>query len=193
MTNPTIGHDDSGLNLPTYAPLRFPIETPPAYGEFIEVTPEIYWLRGSMPMALNHINVYLIKDGDGWTVLDTGIATPQIQQGWRDMLGRLGGGPVKRVIVTSDDPHRHPAGSFPAEVEVGEEARVLPTRCRGHEAQRGRRKERREEQQQERTQHEVDHRPHRARGARGAAPPSRCGGTRPRSASAARTLQPSTF
>lgn len=104
MTNPTIGHDDSGLNLPTYAPLRFPIETPPAYGEFIEVTPEIYWLRGSMPMALNHINVYLIKDGDGWTVLDTGIATPQIQQGWRDMLGRLGGGPVKRVIVT----HFHP-------------------------------------------------------------------------------------
>jgi glyoxylase-like metal-dependent hydrolase (beta-lactamase superfamily II) len=102
-TGPTIGHDDSGLNLPTHAPLVFPIETPPAFGEFIQVAPEIYWLRGSMPMVLNHINVYLIKDGDGWTVLDTGIATPAIQGAWRNMIAQLGG-PIKRVIVT----HYHP-------------------------------------------------------------------------------------
>jgi len=99
-----MNHDDSGLNLPTPAPLRFPFETPPAFGQFMQVAPEIFWLRGSMPMALNHINIYLIKDGNGWTVLDTGISTPEIQQGWRDMIQQLGGGPVKRVIVT----HFHP-------------------------------------------------------------------------------------
>ena len=26
-----------------------------------------------LPFRLNHVNVYLIDDGDGWAVLDTGI------------------------------------------------------------------------------------------------------------------------
>ncbi|MGK2871145.1 MAG: MBL fold metallo-hydrolase [Alphaproteobacteria bacterium] len=104
MTDATIGHDDSGLDMPTYAPLRFPFETPPAFGEFMQVTPEIYWLRGSLPMALNHINIYLIKDGDGWTVLDTGVGSKDIQQAWARMIDALGGGPIKKVIVT----HFHP-------------------------------------------------------------------------------------
>ena len=28
-----------------------------------------------MPMALDHINIWLLEDGDGWTVVDTGLAS----------------------------------------------------------------------------------------------------------------------
>jgi glyoxylase-like metal-dependent hydrolase (beta-lactamase superfamily II) len=104
MTNATMGHDDSGLDLPTPAPLRFPFEKPPAFGEYMQVAPGIYWLRAALSSALNHINVYLLKDGDGWTIVDTGISSKDTQQSWVKMIAELGGGPVKRVLVT----HFHP-------------------------------------------------------------------------------------
>ena len=53
--------------------LVFPAPEPPPTGEVIEIAPGILWARIPLPFRLNHINVYLIEDGDGWAVLDTGI------------------------------------------------------------------------------------------------------------------------
>jgi len=60
-----------------------------------------------MPLAfaLDHINLWLIADGLGWTIIDCGYATDTTRAAWEDILDRhLEGRPVTRVIVT----HCHP-------------------------------------------------------------------------------------
>jgi glyoxylase-like metal-dependent hydrolase (beta-lactamase superfamily II) len=58
-----------------------------------------------LPMALNHINVWALADGDGWTVIDTGMLTGETTAAWQSAFsGVLGGRPVGRVICT----HMHP-------------------------------------------------------------------------------------
>lgn len=85
--------------------LRFPYPQPPAAGEFFEIAPGILWLRVPLPFRLNHINIFLIDDGDGWAVLDTGIANRATQELWEALVpGRLGGRKLTRLIVT----HFHP-------------------------------------------------------------------------------------
>ena len=54
--------------------LAYPFAEPPATGAFIEVAPGILWIRIPLPFRLDHVNIFLIEDGDGWAVLDTGIA-----------------------------------------------------------------------------------------------------------------------
>src|SRR5947209_15827156 len=53
--------------------LVYPFPTVPAAGETIEVAPGILWVRMPLPFRLNHVNLYLIEDGDGYAVLDAGI------------------------------------------------------------------------------------------------------------------------
>ena len=35
--------------------------------------PGILWARLPLPMALDHVNVYALDEGDSWTVIDTGL------------------------------------------------------------------------------------------------------------------------
>lgn len=87
------------------APLSYPFETPPAEGEAIEVAPGILWLQLPLPMALNHVNVYALDDGDGWTLIDTGVHSKRsVALMERILSGPLGGKPVRRVVMT----HHHP-------------------------------------------------------------------------------------
>jgi glyoxylase-like metal-dependent hydrolase (beta-lactamase superfamily II) len=85
--------------------LVFPSPEPPAPGETIEVAPGILWARIPLPFRLNHINVYLIDDSDGWAILDTGIGNDETRAVW-DALARgpLAGRRFTRLIVT----HFHP-------------------------------------------------------------------------------------
>ena len=77
----------------------------PPLGETWEVAPGVRWLRMPLPFKLNHINLWLLRDGDGWTIVDTGINTEETRGAWdRVFAGRLDGLPVRRVIVT----HFHP-------------------------------------------------------------------------------------
>lgn len=85
--------------------IRFPHEAPPAEGAAIEVAPGVLWLRLPLPMALDHVNIYALDEGDGWTLIDTGMNTARtraICEGW--LNGPLAGKPVTRVVLT----HYHP-------------------------------------------------------------------------------------
>lgn len=85
--------------------LRFPFETAPAEGEVHEVAEGILWMRLPLPMALDHVNVFALDDGDGWTLIDSGMASKRSRAIWEALLsGPLGGKPVRRLIVT----HHHP-------------------------------------------------------------------------------------
>ena len=85
--------------------LDFPYAEPPAPGQVIEVAPGILWARIPLPFRLNHINVYLIDDGDGWAILDTGIGNDATRAVWEALIaGPLAGRKLTRLIVT----HFHP-------------------------------------------------------------------------------------
>jgi glyoxylase-like metal-dependent hydrolase (beta-lactamase superfamily II) len=85
--------------------LTYPLQSPPPPGETLEIAPGVHWLRMQLPLALDHINLWVLEDGDGWTVIDTGMQTPDIAAAWRTLIaGPLGDRPVKRVICT----HMHP-------------------------------------------------------------------------------------
>jgi glyoxylase-like metal-dependent hydrolase (beta-lactamase superfamily II) len=85
--------------------LTYPCGAPPAPGEAIEVAAGVLWMRLPMPMALDHINLWAIADGDGWTIIDAGLRTPPSIKGWEAALaGPLGARPVRRVLCT----HMHP-------------------------------------------------------------------------------------
>lgn len=69
------------------------------------VAPGVYWLRMPLPMALDHINLWLLADDDGWTVIDTGISLPPTVELWEQVFTQhLNDLPIKRVLVT----HLHP-------------------------------------------------------------------------------------
>lgn len=87
------------------AKIRYPFETPPAEGEAIEVAEGVLWMRLPLPMALDHVNIYALDDGDGWTIIDTGFCTARTKEIWQTLMaGPLAGKPITRVIVT----HHHP-------------------------------------------------------------------------------------
>jgi glyoxylase-like metal-dependent hydrolase (beta-lactamase superfamily II) len=91
------------MNAP--AGLVFPFPDPPQEGDALEVAPGILWARLPLPMALDHVNIYALDDGDSWTVFDTGLDTARIRGAWGKLLaGPLRGKRVGRVIVS----HHHP-------------------------------------------------------------------------------------
>ncbi len=88
-------------------------EALPALGSTIEVAPGVRWLRMPLPFALDHINLWLVRDAmaadgvttEGWTIVDCGIADDRTRAAWQQIFaGQLGGLPVLRVIAT----HMHP-------------------------------------------------------------------------------------
>lgn len=86
----------------------YPFATPPAGGQMRQVAPGIHWLRMPLPFALNHINLWLLEDDSGWTIVDTGFALDTVKECWRQVLAQLAatahGGRVSRILVT----HFHP-------------------------------------------------------------------------------------
>lgn len=85
--------------------LTYPFAGPPGSGEAVAVADGVLWMRLSMPIALDHINVYAVRDGEGWAIVDTGLNISSSREGWDALLaGPLEGLPVTRVICT----HLHP-------------------------------------------------------------------------------------
>jgi glyoxylase-like metal-dependent hydrolase (beta-lactamase superfamily II) len=80
--------------------LTFPHPAPPQPGETIEVAPGLLWVRLALPYRLDHVNVYLIEDGEGFAVLDTGLDDAPTRAAWETLLaGALRGRPLSRIII----------------------------------------------------------------------------------------------
>ena len=85
--------------------INFPYAATPVGSKPVEVVGGLFWFRLPLPMQLNHVNAYAARDADGWTIIDTGMDTPETRQIWTGALnGQLSGAPLRRVIVT----HHHP-------------------------------------------------------------------------------------
>ena len=91
---------------PLESELSYPFgDTLPASGAALQVAPGVRWIRMGLPFALNHINLWLLDDGDGWAVVDCGIANDPTRAAWEQVFSEvLDGRPITRVIVT----HCHP-------------------------------------------------------------------------------------
>ena len=85
--------------------IHHPWAKPPAEGQAIEIAEHILWMRLPLPMALDHVNVYALDDGDGWTIVDTGLSSRRTKAIWTALIeGPLRTKPIRRLIVT----HHHP-------------------------------------------------------------------------------------
>ena len=95
---------------PQESALQYPLgETLPEPGRAIEVAPGVRWLRMRLPFALDHINLWLLRDRldgqEGWTIVDCGIADEATRALWEQVFAHeLQGLPVLRLVVT----HMHP-------------------------------------------------------------------------------------
>jgi glyoxylase-like metal-dependent hydrolase (beta-lactamase superfamily II) len=91
-----------GLHDQVVHPLEERIPQP---GEAIAVAPGVWWIRMPLPFALDHINLWILEDGDGFTLVDTGFGVQATWDLWeRHFTGVMAGRPVKNVVVT----HYHP-------------------------------------------------------------------------------------
>lgn len=81
----------------------------PDPGSTLEVAPGVRWIRMVLPFALNHINLWLLRDEidgrEGWSVVDCCISRDEARVQWEQIFAtQLDGLPILRVIVT----HMHP-------------------------------------------------------------------------------------
>jgi glyoxylase-like metal-dependent hydrolase (beta-lactamase superfamily II) len=95
------------MDSPSRAPsgLTFPFPQAPAGGTWVEVAPGLHWVRMPLPFALDHINLWVLRDRHGWTLIDTGLNSETTRSHWEQIFVHgLAGRPVQRLIVT----HYHP-------------------------------------------------------------------------------------
>lgn len=85
-----------------YDPLSYQFEDQiPKPGEVTKIADGVLWIRMPMMGNLDHINVWLLRDNDGWTIVDTGIHNDDVQKHWETIFEKhLDGKPITRVIAT---------------------------------------------------------------------------------------------
>lgn len=72
-----------------------------AYDGPVEVAPGILLVRIPLPIRLNHVNVYLFEEQDGWTIFDTGMNDDRCRETWEGVFADvIRGRPIKRLIVS---------------------------------------------------------------------------------------------
>lgn len=92
------------------ARLHYPLgDALPEAGRALTVAPGVKWIRMGLPFALDHINLWLLRDtldgAEGWTVVDCCISRDEAKAQWEQVFANeLEGLPILRVIVT----HMHP-------------------------------------------------------------------------------------
>ena len=86
-------------------PVQYEYSFQPELGGAVDILPGLKWVRLPLPFMLGHINVWLLQDGDGWAIVDTGIYSGVTRTAWENIVStELAGAPVSRVLVT----HLHP-------------------------------------------------------------------------------------
>ncbi len=107
-------HHTAAMN-PLEHQIHYPLgDALPAEGATLEVAPGVRWVRMGLPFALDHINLWLLRDRqpdadgalvDGWTIVDCCIDSAATRAQWEQVFANcLEGLPILRVIVT----HMHP-------------------------------------------------------------------------------------
>jgi glyoxylase-like metal-dependent hydrolase (beta-lactamase superfamily II) len=85
--------------------LDYPFTAPPAPGTTLAVAPAIHWLRMPLPFALDHINLWLLEEEDGFTLIDCGYGDAPTRALWEaHFTTTMRGRPLVRIIAT----HYHP-------------------------------------------------------------------------------------
>ncbi len=85
--------------------LSFPFAEAPPPGGVQPIAPGVLWLRLPLPYRLDHVNIYLLEQPGGWTVLDAGLGDARSRALWEAALsGPLSEGRLNGLIVT----HFHP-------------------------------------------------------------------------------------
>ena len=83
----------------------YPFADYPESGRAIEVAPGVHWLSSPLPFRLRAINLFLLEDEGGWTIVDCGYGREDARAQWELVWkSTLAGRPVTRLIVT----HFHP-------------------------------------------------------------------------------------
>ena len=88
--------------------LAYPCDPAPEAGQAKEVAPGLWWIRMRLPFALNHINLWALRDkddaGEGWALVDTGIGGAVTATAWQELFAGPLAGRITRVFIT----HMHP-------------------------------------------------------------------------------------
>ena len=87
-----------------HIPIEYPFADVPAPGEPVRIAHGISWVRMPLPFdALDHINLWLLDDGDDLVIVDTGFGDDATREYWTRILA-ANGRRVTRIVVT----HFHP-------------------------------------------------------------------------------------
>jgi glyoxylase-like metal-dependent hydrolase (beta-lactamase superfamily II) len=93
------------MDLTTSRDIELLTDRAPAPGELTEVATNLYWARLPLPMRLNHVNLWFMREGEGWLVVDAGFDAKACRDAWEKLIaGPLAGLPVRRLVLT----HGHP-------------------------------------------------------------------------------------
>lgn len=86
--------------------LTYPFgRTAPEPGKVIALADGVGWTRSPVPWSLDHINLWLLDEDDGYAIVDTGLDLPPARDAWEVLFaGPLAGRTATRVLVT----HFHP-------------------------------------------------------------------------------------
>lgn len=85
--------------------MYYPFPTPPAPGATLDVAPGVKWLRMPLPFALDHINLWLVDEHDGHTLVDAGYGDAATRSLWdAHCASTLKLRPILKIIAT----HYHP-------------------------------------------------------------------------------------
>ena len=70
----------------TETPLNFPWTDAPGPATAKEVAPGVHWIRMPLPFALDHINLWLLDDGEGLALVDSGFDSVATKENWEALF-----------------------------------------------------------------------------------------------------------
>jgi glyoxylase-like metal-dependent hydrolase (beta-lactamase superfamily II) len=98
LTDPDEAYSHKGLTYPLG-------RRGPGLGEIVSLADGVGWARLPIPGSLKHINVWVLDDGEGVALVDTGLDIAPCREAWEALFeGPLAGRAVTRILCT----HFHP-------------------------------------------------------------------------------------